>query len=394
MLTDALPFYNSLSIGVWVRAGSRMEDPGREGLAHFTEHMMFKGTETRSAQDLVREPESRGALINAFTSREETCFYIQTPVDHTSTALEILGDMLSASVFSPADINNERDVILEEITATEDTPEEYVVDLFQEEVFGKHPLGHPILGSRSSVSGFSREDIHDFWKQHYHPENMVISAAGNLDHERFVEQVERFFLFSVTASYKKTPSDPPSVTQSRVKPFHKGFNQMHICCGTPVCSAADPERTAVELINTWLGSGMSSRLFQLLREEQGMAYAVYSYPEFYSDGGIFTVYLGTDHKKSDTAMDLVKNCLNNLADTGIDRDTLNRVKRQYKGRLQLNMESTYKRMAFIARQWLERRRFAALDEVLDEIDAITVHDIHEAAQRYFTFDHWTVVKLY
>jgi len=393
VMTDALPFYDSVTIGVWVRSGSRMESSGEEGLAHFTEHMLFKGTDKRSARDIVLEPESLGAHINAYTMREITCYYIQTPAAGAEKAVEILADMLTGSVFHPRDVETERQVILEEITATEDTPEDYVVDLFQEKLFPEHPLGHPILGTRETVGDFSPEDVRQFWRQWYRPDRLLIAAAGYVTHDAFTDWCEKYFQFTNDVPSRSFSDQKPNARKGKCPPVSVGFSQRHICCGTALCAANAPDRYPLELWHTLLGAGMSSLLFQQLRETHGMVYTVYSYPEFYSDSGVFFVYLGVDPRKETRALELLKNTLNSLARDGIDRDTLERVKRQYNGQRELSMESTYKRMAHMARQFMETGRVASLSELSAGVDAVDVEQMMETAQRYLNFDNWLMVTL-
>ncbi len=394
VISNALSFYQSVTLGVWVKTGSRFEQPAQTGMAHFIEHMLFKGTQKRSGQEIVLALEQFGANLNAFTSREQTCFYIQTPAPALETAVEVLADMLTASRFSDQDIESERQVILEEIAAVEDTPDEYVVDLFQEHLFPGDTLGHPILGTRESVSAHSREGLMAFWRDHYIPGNMVVVAAGQLEHRTLHEWVERYFAGARRPDGAKKNMAPAAVSdRGRVFEHQSGFTQTHICCGTAVCAATDEQRFALEALHVYLGAGMSSRLFQLMREENAMVYSVYSFPEFFSDTGIFSIYLGTDGSKSARALELLKSELECLVRDGIGRDTLERVKRQMRGRVMLSLENTYNRMMRLAKNEIFFGEAHEPEWVYRRIDKLRTGDIVRAARDYFNFEEWIITKL-
>ncbi len=392
VVSNALSFYQSVTLGIWIKTGSRFEQPHQRGMAHFIEHMLFKGTQKREGPHIALALEQYGANLNAFTSREETCFYIQTPHSALEPSLEVLADMLTASRFAAQDIQSEREVILEEIAAVEDTPDEYVVDLFQEHLFPDQSLGHPILGSRESVSAHTAEGLMDFWRQHYTADNMVVAAAGRVDHRRLHDSVENYFEGLKAHGAAAAPGE---ATMARGGCFehNSGFSQAHICCGTAVCSATDEQRFALQALHVYLGAGMSSRLFQLMREENAMVYSVYSFPEFLSDTGLFSIYLGTDGGKSGKALDLLKSELECLVRRGIDRDTLERVKRQMRGRLMLSLESTYNRMVRLAKHQIFFDKPYEPEEIYRRIGEIALPEIEEAARAYFNFEEWIVTKL-
>ncbi len=335
--------------------------------------------------------EQFGAHLNAFTSREQTCFYIQTPSSSLETAVEVLADMLTASRFSEKDIETERQVILEEIASVEDTPDEYVVDLFQEHLFPGNALGHPILGTRESVSAHTRDGLLQFWRENYGAENMVVVAAGRLEHQALHDWVERYF--NVSAGDDREKLLPAVHDKGRIFEHQSGFTQTHICCGTAVCAATDEQRFALEALHVYLGAGMSSRLFQLMREENAMVYSVYSFPEFFSDTGIFSIYLGTDGAKSTRALDLLKSELECLVREGISRETLVRVKQQMRGRVMLSLESTYNRMVRLAKNEIFFGRAREPEWVYQRIDSLREEDIAGAARDYFNFEDWIITKL-
>ncbi len=393
VISNALSFYQSVTLGVWVKTGSRFERTGQMGMAHFIEHMLFKGTQKRTGQEIVLTLEQHGANLNAFTSREQTCFYIQTPASFLEPAVEVLADMLTASRFSVTDIETERQVILEEIAAVEDTPDEYVVDLFQEHLFPGNTLGHPILGTRESVAAHSRAGLTAFWRENYVAENMVVVAAGQLDHQALHDWVERYFTGENRPVPVETGMSAAVADRGRLFEHQSGFTQTHICCGAAVCAAADEQRFALEALHVYLGAGMSSRLFQLMREENAMVYSVYSFPEFFSDTGIFCIYLGTDGSKSARALDLLKSELECLVRDGIDRDTLERVKQQMRGRLMLSLESTYNRMIRLAKNEILFGRAYEPETIYRRIDKLRTADIIKTAHDYFNFEDWIITKL-
>ncbi len=381
VVSEKIPSVRSVSVGVWVKSGTRHESRETNGIAHFLEHMMFKGTERRSALQIARSLESVGGYLNAFTSKEQTCFYAEILDDQLPRAVDVLSDMVCHSVFSPREMEKEREVILDEIDSVEDTPEDLVQEIFVEKMFPKNGLGLPILGSKKTVSAITREQLLQFYRKNYTTQNIIISGAGNLDHSRLVELVEKYF--SVPPHPPENHTAAPRKTGNGDYVIHRAVNQAHICLGTPGLPYEDPHKYELLLLNTLLGVGMGSRLFQNIREKHGVAYAVYSYADFFRDSGLFAIYLGTEKAKVDKALKLIDRELEQLKEKPISRRELNQVKSQVKGNLVLGLESTARRMSRLAKMEIYLERFLDIDEVIDEIDRVTREGLHELVNRLF-----------
>lgn len=391
IVTERISAFKSASIGVWIKTGSRYEDKTNIGIVHFIEHMLFKGTKSRSALEIAGSIEDLGGNINAFTGKEETCFYIQVLDSHIRNGIEILGDMICNSVFEKKDIEMEKQVVLEEIKAVKDSPEEYVFDLFQEKIFPNHPLGFPILGNSSNISKISQQKIISFFKRHYKAQNIVISAAGNLNHREIVELTKENFIL-------KTGLDKPHITET--KPLTgvnfqeiKSLNQAHICLGTEGCSYSSKDRFNLIALNSYLGNGLSSKLFQVLREELGLVYSIYSFLDFYCDTGMIGFYLGTDLNKIATAIDSLKKELKILHKECLPDKTISNLKEQIKGNFFLSLESTFKRMTRLAKSEIYFNRFIDSKELIDKIDEITAESVCNTAQKYLNTSKLNTVML-
>jgi predicted Zn-dependent peptidase len=295
VISEKIGSVRSIAVGVWVRTGSRFEKPVENGIAHFLEHMMFKGTKKRSPLKIAESLESIGGALNAFTGKEITCFYANALDTHINKTVEVLADITCNSVFPDKEIPKERGVILEEIKSMKDTPEEYIFDLFHEKLFPGNSLGRSILGTESIVSTFRRSSVINFWEKFYSGRNIIIAAAGNLDHARLVRLVENYF--SVSSREINILPERVSVAQKHIYEYEHPITQAHMCIGGEAIPYTSDKRYPLLVLNTFLGGGMSSRLFQRLREKNGLAYSVYSFTDFYSDVGLFGVYIGTDSKK-------------------------------------------------------------------------------------------------
>ncbi|MDO8885441.1 pitrilysin family protein [Candidatus Oleimmundimicrobium sp.] len=381
VVTESIPYVRSISVGFWIKTGSRDEHKSLNGMSHFIEHLIFKGTENRSAKEISETFDGLGAEINAFTGKECTCYYARLLDKNLPIAAEVLSDMLSKPAFRSDDIKSEKEVILEEISLHEDSPDERVHDLFAETLWDGHPLGEKILGSLDTVKKFKREDVIGCFKKHYTPKNMIITAAGNLKHEdvfnlahTYLRGTDRDSVFN-----KKTKID----VKSRVKIEYKKTEQAHICYGCEGLPAAHKDRFALSILDSVLGGGMSSRFFQEIREKRGLAYTVYSYHSFYRDTGSFVVYAGTRPANAEKVLDLIKTEINKVVTKGIKVDELNRAKEQIKGQLILGLESTGTRMMRLGKSEITHGEILSLSELINCIEKVKLEDVQRVARNIF-----------
>lgn len=384
VVTERIPHVRSVSIGIWIQAGTCDEAPEYNGVAHFVEHMVFKGTETRSSLEIADAIESLGGSINAFTSKELTCFYAQVLDENIEVALEILSDLVLHPRLDENDIEREKGVVLEEIMELEDTPSELVHEIFIQDLFKPHPLSFSILGTKETVQRLGREDILRFMSENYSANRVVVAAAGNLDHNHVVRLAEKFLGRLSSASSRNLPELPPERPATNV--VKNRFQQAHICIGRRAFHYTHPRRYPLLLLNTILGYGMSSRLFQNIREKHGLAYSIYSFADFLKDTGIFGVYLGTDPENIDLSVELVKKELKDLKENHLDNGELEKRKNQLKGNLILGLESTSGRMNRLAKMEIYRGDFLSIEIIIQSINAVTEEDIHSVAEELFD-DH-------
>jgi predicted Zn-dependent peptidase len=382
VITEPMPHVHSVSVGVWIRTGSRREPAELNGISHFIEHMVFKGTEQRSAEEIAREIDRVGGMLDAFTAKEMVCFNTKVLDEHLSTAFDILTDLALRPKFAAEEIVREKSVILEEIKMTEDSPEDLVHELFTQHFWRGHPLGKPILGTPKTVKGFGRDMLLTWFRRWYAPNNMVITAAGKIAHERMLELVSKEFakLASAQDGLADTAPQPQPGIVTRTK---RGLEQVHICLGVPAIAMADRRRYAATVLNNILGAGMSSRLFQNIREKQGLAYSVFSDLNPYRDAGLLSVYAGM---ALETAEQLVRSVLaefRSLKEQPVTDEELRRSKAHLKGSLLLSLESTSARMANLARQHLYFNRFFSPEEVIAAIEAVTRDELQQIAQEFF-----------
>jgi predicted Zn-dependent peptidase len=369
-------------MGVWIKSGSRCEAAEINGISHFVEHMLFKGTRSRSAQRIAREMDSIGGNLDAFTSKETICFNVKSLSDHVPLALDVLTDMVMNPIFAPPDIERERGVILEEIKIDEDNPDVLVHELFMQSFWKGHPLGKPILGTTETVGRLGQKQLIDYHGNRFHGGNMVFSAAGNLDHDRFLEAVtEKFSTLAAGESLHELSAPEPSARI--ILRNKKALEQVQLCLGVPAPPVADDSRFATSILNTVLGGGMSSRLFQTIREERGLAYSVYSDLSPYRDTGNLCVYAGTSTGKALEVVDLILAEFGNLKQTPIGAEELTRAKDQLKGNILLGLESSNARMANLARQEMYFHQFFSVDEIIARIDDVNAEQVQAMAQRLF-----------
>ena len=381
VISETIPYVKSVTLGIWVGTGSRNEQDDNHGISHFIEHLMFKGTHQRSAKEIAEMVDAVGGQLNAFTAKEYTCYYIKVIDSHLDLAIDILSDMLLASKFDPEDIKREREVVLEEVKMYEDSPDELVHDLHLDHVWPGHPLGRNILGTLSSISRFDQRRVLDYYDDFYRPDNIVVTAAGNLSHNELVELAERY-LGHLTGTKRQLILDKPTFTPvSKVCP--KETEQVHLCLSAASVPQDAPEIYAVHVLNNILGGGISSRLFQTIREERGLAYSVYSYQTNYSDAGLFTVYAGTRPANAPQVLELILQNLADLKANGVSDEELVRAKEQLKGNLLLGLESSSSRMSRIGKMEITLGKYITVDEVVEKIDQVTADDLRNIINRLF-----------
>jgi predicted Zn-dependent peptidase len=387
VITESMPEMRSVAFGIWVDVGSRDERPSIAGASHFLEHLLFKGTRTRSARDIAEAFDAVGGDLNAFTDKEYTCFYCRVRDQDLPMAVEFMADMLQNSVLGKSDLDAERKVILEEINMHEDQPDGLIHDLFAETLWQGHPLGRPVLGTRQTISSMSRDQIRRFYGRLYQPEHFVIAAAGNLRHGDVCRLVERAMDTGpkVRDSERRTVragGDVPTVSGSTLVRKRR-TEQAHICLGTSAFSRRDDQRFAFGVVNLSLGGGMSSRLFQEIREKRGLAYSVYSYHSMFAETGLFSVYAGTEPAQARQVVDLVKHEIEDLAGGGLSQQELDRAKGHMRGSLVLSLEDTGGRMSRIGKSEISHGEILSVDELLERIDAVTLEDASTAAKDVF-----------
>ncbi len=381
IITEKIPYIRSVSIGVWIKSGSRDEIRDANGIAHFLEHMLFKGTKRRSAREIARSLESVGGYLNAFTSKEQTCFYAEILDTQISKAIDVLSDMICHSVFSPREMEKEREVILDEIDSVEDTPDDLVQDIFVEKLYPENSLGLPILGSKDSVNNISRQMVLDFYERHYTGSNILIAAAGNIDHDKLVDLCE--VKFHMPGKYESPTDRSISRIGQGEYLLNRQINQAHICLGMSALPYNHHLKYELLLLNTVLGVGMGSRLFQNIRERYGVAYSVYSFVDFFKDNGLLAIYLGTDRNKKDRALSLIGKELKKLHAKPISRTELQRVKSQLKGNLILGLENTSKRMGRLAKMEIYLQKYQDVDQIIRDIDNVSSESISSLVEQIF-----------
>jgi len=392
VITEKMPHVRSVSVGMWLRTGSRREGPGQHGMAHFIEHMVFKGTERRTAEEIAQSVDSVGGMLDAFTAKEMTCFNAKVMDEHLPVAFDVLSDLVLRPRFDEADIVKEKQVVLEEIKMDEDNPEYLIHELFTQKFWLGHPLGLPILGTPQSVPQFSRQGLADCFRAWYAPNNTVVTAAGRLEHARLVELAAREF--GGTARGGVAAACEPPRTHAGIEQRHKPeLEQVHIVLGVPSYPLADERRYAASLLNVILGGGMSSRLFQNIRERQGLAYAISSELTPYTDSGALSVYASTSPESAAQLIRSVAEEFAALRREVVSAAELRRAKDHLKGSLMLSLESTSSRMSSLARQEMFYHRFYSLDEILASIEVVTVEELHSIARDFFEPSLLTVTAL-
>src|SRR5574337_104066 len=378
VLSEQMPAVKSASIGVWVRVGSRDEAEEMAGISHFIEHMLFKGTPRRSAQEIARTIDAVGGTLDAFTSRESTCFFAKVLGEHLPLAIDILADTFLHSSRDPKDIEREQQVVLQEIKMVEDTPDDLVHDLFAEAIWSDHPVARPILGRKETVRAFTQDDVRCHMARFYRPDRTVV-VAGDLDHERLVDLVSQAFNgFEGRSVHTDVP--PPTCTAT-VRVEERDTAQLHLCLGMDGLPHAHRDRYALYLLNAMLGGSMSSRLFQEVREKRGLVYSIYSYQASYRDCGLLVVYAGTNPDSSGQVVDLIRTECARLRNQPIDLNDLQRAKDQLKGNLLLGLEGTSSRMTRLAKTEIYFDGAYSLDDIIAGIDSVSVDQFESLTRR-------------
>jgi predicted Zn-dependent peptidase len=377
VVTERMPDVRSVTAGFWVGTGSRDESPALFGASHFLEHLLFKGTPTRSARSISEDVDAVGGDMNAFTTKEYTAFYVRLLAESLDLGLDILSDILWTPAFRPDEVETERQVILEEVLMRDDEPADLVHELFAEALFPGHPLGLEVLGDETSIKGMSRDDIRGFFADHYRPGNIVFSAAGLLDHDAVVDGVARRFAgpSGGVRPSRVPPASPPAPTVVCPRPTE----QEHIVVGCTAYDRHHPDRYALAALNHVLGGGLSSRLFQTIREERGLAYSVYSYRVAFDDAGALAVYAGTAPSRAREVLGLVQEELDRLAGAGVEERELAVAKGHLKGEMALSLEDSAARMSRVGRSLLVHGEVLEVDELAARIDAVTLDQVARVA---------------
>ncbi len=392
VVTERVESVKSVAVGIWVKTGSRDEPDQKAGITHFLEHMLFKGTEKRSAYDIALSMESVGGYMNAFTSNEYTCYYTRSLDTELQRALEVLSDMVKNSQFPENEIEKEKKVVIEEMKMYRDSPEDYLFEEFSGKVFSDHPLGRPIIGYEKTVNSFKRNDLFEYVENRYQPWNILVSVAGNVEHEQVVDLVESFL--------GEGKSDKKNAFIHELTPYKihketitKPIEQTHMIIGRRGLHFDDEDKYLLLLANTVLGGGMSSRLHQNVREKYGYCYSIGTFNQSYTDSGLFGVYIGTDKDYVDHVRELINEEFDKLQQEAVPDREMAEAKSQLKGKLLLSQESMSNRMTRLAKSELYFNRFVTLDELVSNIDNVTVDDVREFSGEFFNREMYSETLL-
>lgn len=391
IITEEIPHVRSVCIGIWVGVGSRNETPENNGVSHFVEHMMFKGTENRSAKDIAEALDAVGGQLNAFTSKEYTCYYAKVLDDNIDLAIDILADMVFKSSFDEHELEKEKNVVLEEIKMYEDTPDELVHDVFTHTIWQGHPLGRPIIGTQEIISSLSRDAVIKYYNDFYRPTNIVVSVAGNINHDKVMAHLKPYFI-SLTGKHTQSQRITPALFPDLVFK-NKEIEQTHFCIGTEGLPLNHERSYPLNILNNILGGGISSRLFQKIREEQGLAYSVFSSHSSYLDSGLFSIYAGISPRNVQKVIELVVKELESIKKNNVTSHELERSKAQIKGNMFLGLENVSSRMSRLGKSETCLGRVLSLEEVATRIDKVTLEDIQLLAEDMFQLDKFAFTSL-
>lgn len=392
VVTERIGYVRSVSIGVWIDVGSRDEGSDEKGISHFIEHMLFKGTKKRTAKEIAASLESVGGALNAFTGREHTCYFARVLDEHLNMATDVIADILRNSLLNPSDMEREKTVIISEIKDLEDSPADLAHDFLMRNLWKGHPLGGSIMGDTESIMKMTRNKLVDFIKRNYVSPKMVIASSGNSTHEELVGMIQNRFQFSQTDKIPLVSQTTLKADQNRLV-VNRNTAQTHISLGVPTFPYKDERRFAALLLSNVLGGGMSSRLFQSIREKLGLAYNVYTFMDFFEDTGVFGVYLGTHKKNTVRTVEMVLKEIKKIKRDSFSRQELSHAKQQLKGSLTLSLESTFNRMNRMARHELLLNRYVDLDETINSINKVKGTEVVEVAADLFDPDKLSAVIL-
>jgi predicted Zn-dependent peptidase len=381
VVSETVPWAHSVAVGIWIDTGARDETEANSGISHFIEHMLFKGTERRSAQQIAEELDAIGGQLNAFTDKEYTCYYCKVLPEHLEIVLEVIADMVQHSLMEPEELEREKQVILEEFKHLEDTPEDLVHDLFVATLWPRHPLGRPVIGRPEVIEGLTREAVCDFVRRRYVPGRTLVAAAGNLQHEQLVEAAGRLFGAMEGDGGGREEAAPEATAE--VVTLSKPVEQVHFCLGTRGCSQLDEDRYALGILDTALGGGMSSRLFQEIREKRGLCYSIGTYTASYREGGLLAVYAGTSPENVEQVQDLSRRELAAVAREGLGPEELDRARNQIRASVLLSLDSVSGRMSRLAKSLLYYGRILDVEEIVTRIAAVTAADAQRVAAELF-----------
>jgi predicted Zn-dependent peptidase len=380
VVSESIPYVRSVSVGIWADVGSRDETGSENGISHFLEHMVFKGTKSRSVREIAQSLESLGGYLNAFTTKEQTCFYARVLDEHVERAVDVLSDLVQHATFKREELEKEKLVVIEELKNAEDDPEDIIHDYFEKSLFPTHPVGYPIIGTEANLRAFTRNDLQERVAGHYTTSKIVVAAAGNIQHADLVRLAGKYLKHipanGLTAHRQQVPAKSP---KGNTREFERQIQQSHVCIGTVGYSISHRDRYPLMVMNAILGEGMSSRLYQTIREKHGLAYSVYSFVNMLSDTGSFGAYIGTDRKNVANAMELVHKEFEKLRNKPVSRAELDRTKSQIKGTMMLGLENMSGRMMRLGTSELYFNKFTSLDTILQKVDAVTPDAIHRVA---------------
>jgi len=391
VVTESIPHVKSVSLGIWVNIGSRDEKDSEAGLSHFLEHMLFKGTSTRSALDIAKEFDQVGGMANAFTSKENTCFHARVMSGHLARLTDLLADIFLNSTLASEDIDRERQVILQEISMVEDTPDENVHVLFNQNFWSGDPLGRSVLGMVETVGGFEREDLTQYLKRFYLPSKIVIAAAGDLEHDSFLDLIRPFFE-ALPSTEDGLVRIPPEVREATCI-THKNLEQVHLCLGTPFTTTVDEKRYAGAVLNTLLGGNMSSRLFQEVRENRGLAYSIYSFISNYADAGLLGIYAGVSPEQATEAIELIVAELKKIKRGEVSESEIRSAQEYLKGGIVLSLDNIDNLMIHLAKNEITFGERITYESILTAIDKVTLEQIVELVNIYFGEDSLSLTAL-
>jgi predicted Zn-dependent peptidase len=394
IVTEVIPYVRSVSLGVWANVGSRDENQSQNGISHFVEHMVFKGTKNRSVRDIAQSLESLGGYLNAFTTKEQTCFYARVLDRHVTEAMDVLSDLVQNATFKTEELEKEKLVVIEELRNAEDDPEDIIHDHFEKALFPTHSLGFPIIGTEENLRRFRRDDLQSHISSYYCPSKIVVSAAGNVDHKQLVSLVRKSFKNYPMAegSTKRIPG-PSKTVKPSFREILRPINQAHVCLGTVAYGLRHKNRYPLLVLNALLGEGMSSRLYQNIREKYGFAYSVYSFLNMLSDSGAFGAYVGTDKKNIDNSIELIHKELHKLKKKLVSHAELERTKSQIKGMMMLGLENMSGRMMRLGSSELYFESFVSLDSIIRKVNAVTSEAIIGVANDLFDQETFSTVVI-